>query len=398
MLLKFFISIFFLLFSHSALAQFEEYGYFSESETDEVNTPLLIDSEYFSDMLTYRLPLSMHSTFLRSERVYDLTIGSLSRTRFATQHRLKLDSHLSDTLIFRLAYFEKKDLEQSINHFILELQYKLNSFMSVVGYTELKSEKKWNDVGSALLLHMNPDHTLRLYTTWIDFSFNKRNEDNQSDSRRPVAYGFVGRILNPNTTTSFLEYYGQVQTPLNRQQNSITNYIYKNSKIGFRGTQLFYSEDQFLHFDASTTYRAEGVQQSGSTDSAFGLWRSHHIDVLLQYENSKWIYGLSSALRKWEIHSQNVDAQIFSPHIWYKHISQSLGKEDLRFGYEASFHTINGPSELRSPDNINNNLEHRGNMRYTIYFNDSAFLHLQLTADLDDFSWEGGNGTFQILF
>lgn len=387
-----------LLTSSSAFSQFEEYSYFSESELNEVNTPLLIDSEYFSDMLTYRMPLSMHSTFLRSDRAFDLTIGSLSRTRFATQYRMKLDTQLNDTLTFRLVYFEKKDLEQSLNHFVLELQQRLNSFFSIVGYTELKSEKKWNDIGAAVLLDFAPDHTLRLYTTWIDFSFNKRTEDNESDSRKAVAYGFVGRLLDENHPSTFVEYYGLVQSPLNRQLDVGINYIYKETKLGLRGTRTGFAEDHLFHFDVGYRYRTEGRQEVGVFDRTVGLWRTDQVDLLLQYENARWIYGLSTALRSWKIRADEVSGSVYSPHLWYKWIREASGQEQLRLGYEASLHSMSGPLDLRSASDLNKDAEHRGNLRYTIHFNEKAFLHLQMTADLDDLGWEGGNGTFQILF
>lgn len=101
MLLKLFGSLLILVVTLPAAAQFEEYGYFSESEISEINRPSLLDSEYFSDIFTYRMPNSMHSSFLRSSRVYNLSIGSLSQTRFATQQRLKLDTKLNSHLVFR---------------------------------------------------------------------------------------------------------------------------------------------------------------------------------------------------------------------------------------------------------------------------------------------------------
>jgi hypothetical protein len=297
-----------------------------------------------------------------------------------------------------LVYFEKKDLEQSFNHFILELQQRVNSFLSIVGYTELKSEKKWNDIGAAVLVHFDTNHTLRVYTSWIDFSFNKRAENSESDSRKAVAYGFVGRLFDDDHPSSFFEYYGQVQTPLNRQTETDVNFIYRETKFGLRGSRVGFADDHFIHFDLGYRYRTEGRQEAGVFDNTVGLWRSDQFDALIHYENTRWIYGLSAALREWEIHSQNVRAGTYAPHFWYKYFNETSGKEQLRVGYEASIHAIEGPINLRTPPDRNKDLEHRGNLRYTLHFNENAFLHLQLTADLDDLGWEGGNGTFQILF
>jgi hypothetical protein len=168
--------------------------------------------------------------------------------------------------------------------------------------------------------------------------------------------------------------------------------------VGLRGTQAVGLQDQLLHFDLSYKYRNEGLQQPGSTDRTNGLWRSRHIDALIQYENSSWTYGIASAWRDWEINSDMIRAQTYSPHLWYQFSSNKPDTNGWRVGYEVSFHSISGPADLRSPPDVNKDVEHRGNVRYTIHFNEKAFLHLYLTADLDDQSWEGGNGTFQILF
>ncbi len=392
-----YLSILLFIAALPAAAQFEEYGYFSESEITEINRPSLLDSEYFSDILTYRIPNSMHSSFLRSSRVYDLSIGSLSQSRFATQHRLKLDTQLNSHLVFRLAYAEQKDLEQSVNHSILELQYRVSSFLSLVAYTELKSEKKWNDFGAAILIDAGKNHQLRFYTTWIDFSFNKRTDRNESDRRRAMAYGFVGRFLN-DEDSSFLEYYGRIQSPLNRNLDTGEHYSHRDAKLGLRGTKVFAGDNQQVHFDVSYKYRHEGIQQQGVVDSSYGLWRNQYTDALLQYENTYWTYGIASVSRRWEVNSEAVRSLTLSPHIWYTLMGNQLNVNQLRLGYEASLYSISGPEFLRIPPDVNKDVEHRGNLRYTIHFNETSFLHLYLTADLDAPSWEGGNGTFQIIF
>lgn len=388
-----------ILFPIPSFAQFEEYNYFSESEIGEINSPLQIDSEYFSDILTYRMPLSADNSFHRSERVYDLSIGSLSASRFATQHRLKVDTNLNDSLTFRVAYFEKKDLEQSLNHMILELQYKMNSLISLVGYTELVSEKKWNDFGLATLVNLSNDHVLRLYVTAVDSAFTKRTEINEKDESSPYVYGLVGRLLDSEREDIFLEYYARVQSPLQRRfLDRQSEYSYKETRVGSRGRQHLFSDSDYFNFDLNYKRREEGQLALGSSVAESRIWSSHQWDALLQYENLKWIYGIAANIREWQSEGADVQSQTYLPHLWYKLRNESAEKENLRLGYELSWNHADGPMQFRTPEDRNREFEHRGNLVYILHFNRNAFFNLLLTADLDDLSWEGGNGTLQIFF
>lgn len=207
----------------------------------------------------------------------------------------------------------------------------------------------------------------------------------------------MGRFLNEEDN-SFLEYYARIQSPLNRNLDTGEQYSHRDTKWGLRGTRVLGLDNQQVHFDVSYKYRNEGIQQAGVIDSNYGLWRNNYLDALIQYENSNLTYGLASVTRRWEINSQSIRAQTLSPHIWYAYKGSQSDVEWLRFGYEASIYSISGPEVLRTPPDVNKDVEHRANIRYTIHFNESSFLHLYLTADLDDPSWEGGNGTFQIIF
>lgn len=384
--------------SYEADAQIEEYGYFSESEIGDINSSLLIDSEYFSDILTYRFPLSLDNTFLRNDKVYNLTVGSLSRTRFATQQRLKIDTQLNDHFKFRIIYNEKKDLEQSINHLVLELQYRMNSMLSLVGYTELMSEKKFTDYGTALLIDLQPAHQIRFFVTAIDNSFSKRTEANEEDLSKTYAFGAVGRLLNTNSN-DFLEYYARFQNDLERRFTfSEQVYSFGENKLGFRGQKQIRNESRYFNFDVSFKRRLEGIEAFDPSTADEGVWRSRQWDILFQYEDPHFVYGLAGFFRTWRKDLSVVDSQTYLPHLWYKITSSNSELENFRLGYELSIHNINGPMELQTPMDRNRDMEHRGNLRYSIYFSQTSFLHLQFTADLDDFSWEGGNGTLQILF
>jgi hypothetical protein len=386
----------FFLFSTSAFAAFEEYLYFSESEQAETNSPRRIDSEYFSDILTYSLPLQMQARYLRSTSAYDLTVGSLGSTRFATQQRLRLDHQLNEHFTLRLLYIEKKDFEQSLQHFIVELQYHMNAFWTMAGFTELQSLKQGNDVGLASVFHLSDDLQVRFFMTAVDFSFNLRVEDNIRSTSNTYHYGFISRWIPSGESEEFAELYLTAHTPVNRDLLDLgSTYFFRDTRTGLRGRHTLNQPSEFLNWDVNYRYAAES-ELSPPSESPQGIWKNDQWNLLLQYENNDWLLGVASYLRKWDIGGTDVIQDNYLPHIWRK--IYWGGEDTLRLGYEVTMSNTTGPQHLRSPSDVNKSTEHRANLRYSINFNERAYLHLQLSADMDDLGWEGGNGQFQYLF
>lgn len=381
-----------------AQAQWHEYSQFSESESNILNSPLQIDSEYHSDMLTYRLPFSMASRFLKESKVFDITTGSLSGTRFATQQRLKIDQSLTTNLTLRLVYFDKEDFEQSHQLSLIELQYSLIDWLSVATYTNFASEKKHNDLGVALILTPESDMHLRLFATISDYSFNKRTELNEKDLETSKTFGLVARWLPLDSTlredSRFIEFFVSHQTPVKRYNfDNLSMYDFKEQKLGALGRWSVF-EKSFVNFDLSYKRRKEGFLEPANHQ----IWNSHFWDILLQFEDPRWIVGVSNTWRDWQNGSEGSQQRFLLPHVWLKWGHDQFSQETWRLGLESTWSYMRGSSVIMPPESILREFEHRVNLRYSIHFNEKASLHLLLTGDIDDPSWEGGNGQFQIYF
>ncbi len=378
-------------------AQWVEYSHFSDYEAFDVNTSLKIDSEYFSDVLTFKLPMAMESEFRHQSKIFDISVGSLSSTRFATQQRFKFDHSLTEDLIFRFVYFSNEDFEKNHQVSLVELQYLLTQWLSVVAYGDFTSQKKHNDFGAAFLVKPTSETSVRVFATWSDAFFNKRTESRERDLGSSQTFGIVARWLPQEDTATYLEVYSTFQSPLNRwNEDEQKNYRFQENKQGLAG-RLMFQDKEFINFDLSYKKRTEGTL---FVDPSLldGLWTSHQWDNLIQYENPKWVFGVANYCRDWQYNREGSQQRFLLPHLWLKGGQDSLQDDVWRIGLEMTWAYMRGSQALLPAPELLNEFEYRANFRYSIRFNERALLHLQLTGDLDDLSWEGGNGQFHIFF
>lgn len=373
-----------LPFSHSF---WEEYSYFSESDL-ELSTDIgRLGTEYYSDRLTFQYPMDVHGAFLKANQVYDLSIGSISGEAFYTRHRLKSRIEMSEDWAFQVAYWEESDFERERQHFNLELQRNLSESFSAFVFTEIPAAKKDIDLGAGLNYHFSPAHTLRLYGARIDYAFNSRNEgENVEDVKDPWQLGFVGRWLSKESG-DFVEYYAHVQTPLQRFNTDLnTTTFFRENRYGLRGSLFLEDLSSQLHWNVAYAHREEGESGEATNISENRIYRTGHlVDTLLQLENRHWLYGVQFVARLWERGLLEKNHYQALPHVYYK--SYKKDRERWRLGYEVS-----------APWEDSTRVEHRANLRWAIPFSDGVSLYLNLTGDLDDFSWEGGHGLLQIPF
>ncbi|MBY0314218.1 MAG: hypothetical protein K2Q26_01775 [Bdellovibrionales bacterium] len=389
------LCLFLLSALSSAYGTMPEYNFFSEEETTEVSTSRRIDSEYFSDILAYRNDMQSEYGFLKSERAFFFNVGSLSRSRFSTLHRLKIQQQVSDGVRVQLVYLGNDNLEEQLKNLVLEASFKMTNGIQLIGYTQLSGAKKYNDFGAAVEVAVDEGHTLRLFTTLIDPSFTLRTEESERDLKSSTQYGFVGRWLH-TTEENFVEYYGTLQSPLIRvHDDRNTRYEYKESRLGLRGR---FGQERIINFDVRYVSRTEGLIDPLSSSADQGIWTRRGLDLLLQNERSSWIYGVAGHVRRWEHNSETLNQQFILPHVWYRSLNAFRDKDEWRLGYEVTLYRMSGEGALFPPTDLVKYQEHRLNARYTIAWSEFCHLHLTASGDVDSFSWEGGNGRLEWYF
>ena len=304
-------ALLFGLFLSSTAAAFETLPMYNHLATDEHLTlegADLVDSEYASDFLAYSKPIEWDLLFAEKKHFFDLTLGSLNGTRFLTNHRLKTSGALTEKLDFSLYYFDQSNLEDTNQRLILELDYKLSRLLSIAIYGEPQAQKSDNDVGLAFIIRPTSAHSLRLYHTWIDPTFNKRGEGTDTYNQLPRAIGFSG-VQDSRTR---VEYHTRFE-PLSERSIPGENKVYFHRRF-YAGVKVF-RMPFYLAIDGGNKLERNTFTTgpSGGVDE----WERDHLDLLFKYHHGPWRYGGAYRYRYWKSNLGSVTHNEFIPLLNY---------------------------------------------------------------------------------
>lgn len=390
---------------HLSQAVFFEYMHLSEGEQRELNPPRLIDSEYQSDKMTYEIPVQWQHSWHSQKQSFQYSAGSLGPTRFSTRGRFRLRENIIEDFFFQLAFVDYADFEMDRQAFIFEFGYQFNEWISLNVYGQPATLKREDDVGVATEISFSENSQLRLFHTWVDFTHNKRNEEDDFYEEEPSSIGAVWRWWSTPEDEEIIE--------LGFRHDSQTTRIYPESGriYSFSGTYLTFMQrkkisNQFdylnIHLEASQGHEGDNVRPDQSAER----WDSKRLSFLLQHQNDHQLvslYGIKKVHIHWESAQGSVIHNSLLPHFWvpiYRSRTGGISHQWLA-GLETTWHRGRGPIELRGINDFDNRFEHRLNFRYQLLAFDRSELTLLLSFDLDslaDSPWEGGNMMYRMHF
>lgn len=394
---------FVLFLSIPSFGFFPEYEHLGDNETREIFTPWLIDTEYQSDKLSYSLPFDWHDQWLRSDNAFQYSAGSLGPTRFMTRGRMKLRKKITERLFLQLSYVDRGDLEDHRNAMIFELGYQVLSKMSLHLYGQPESLKSKDDVGLAAEWSFNKRNRLRMFHTWVDFSHNKRSEDQSRYNEPPRSYGLVWR--QTSETGGFQEWSLRHDTKAVREFTDVLRtYGYQGLFVDGKGRMSLGADRGWLQFHGEWGRLFE--QDTLNTDRGVSAWDLDRMSFWLQHSHNSWLiplYGLKFTHYEWSSSGGSVIHTNWMPHLWYPIFAVNDGEVQHkgRLGYEVAWHKGQGPKALRGINDFDERIEHRMNFRYEIAFTKTTRMLFLLSFDMDsleDSPWEGGNMQFTADF
>jgi len=399
--MKLLILLILTLYYQSAHAAIEPFLFFSDEEAGTINGPMTITPEYYSDYRTFQQPFYLHDRFLQSDNAFDLAVGSLSGKRFLNQKRLKLNQNITERLSFKLFFVEREDFEEERRNFLFGLGYQVNKWLELNAYGSLFFEKNRNDIGFSLDFLLSRQHELKLFVNRPDYQFSERNLLDAEDVESLWSYGLYGTFRHSDR--SFFEYYIHQQSRLERlftEQDRL--YSFKELRVGSRLRQHLKS-DWFLNFNVDWVDSKEGESSPGQSLTDLESWSRDSVRINLQSETSSWIFGVEANYRYWvNQDNQPVMHRNFLPYFWKKLSPRSFDGyfiSSVDLGIDAVTHWSRGELALRDDFDQNNRaIESRLNVRLSFDFSKNTNLILIFTGDIDDPSWEGGGGQFQMLF
>ncbi len=394
----------FLSFETMADAPFVEYSHWGSEERREVNSPRQIDGEYQSDRLTYEFQNQWHEFWWKESKVFQYAAGSLGPSRFLTRSRLKFEESITEKFKFLLIYHEVADYTQDRSAMVFEFAYRLTSLFEISLYGQPSTLKKEDDVGLAFTTWFSQVSKLRIFFTWVDFSFNKRTEDSESYNKKPGTYGFVWRRSENKDSLDFLEFFFKEDLAMELNQAS-QMYAFRQTQFGLKGRERGGSSFDFIQYELNMRNSRE--RDTLNTDFGIEEWSAQHFDVLLQMQNSSNViplYGVRYTYSKWQSLQGNVIHNDILPHLWWQLYNQEKGalNHSIFLGYEMTWHRGRGKTRLRSQLDRNARREHRINFKYSLMARAKTRLNVLLTFDGDQFgtgeTWEGGAIQFSQLF
>lgn len=386
-----------------------EYQGLSEADLLKFETPLEVDSEYQTILNAYTYSADWEKEWSQSRRALDLSIGSLSNSRFYQYNRLKLEVPLSESLNFHFNAFQQRDREIDQTRHILELSQRVSPQFRINAYGEPSTFKRENDLGFALLWLPSESWQHRFYYTFHDLTREDHNDkpDKFVAGKSPNSMGWhisgdTGRLW---MRAGFR--YDQPVKWLRPQEGRDFSYgkklIYADGIISLRDRKRFTSRLQW-----DETYKAQARDTAASTITP-ERWRLNRFFARFSFVQGEaedpWGYEASvmHAQRRWNAlngemsHFNELASLAFN----FRGTRRGENFDRYRVEYEAGFFRRFGDMAL-APTQKDSPAEHRLQTAYEFSFQSKAKLRLALNFDADQWTpiptFEGGQGQFRTEF
>ena len=398
---------------------FPEFQSLTETEQQTgFEGPSLLDSEYFSDILTYTKPPAWEYLWLVHPRAFDVSLGSLNTRRFMMDHRLKIRQPLSDRFEFRFTYFDESNLERQSIHHILEIIFWPWKKVGISAYGEPSFRKPNDDTGLALLLRPSDQHEIRIFNTFVDVTRLKYPDtpDTFIEPDLPYARGIVGRAWSKPKDEAqlghFLEYAFRHETPT-LWEFSEQNYLYRYWKL-FTSLYARYQFSQFqsIAFRMQFDRKHESRSPTGSTTTEMGSWYTNRLTALgettfyrlgpgqdwsgtlgLQYVGRHWVSDQGLGIYRDLLPYLSLRIPTWGP---------PSKKDHWILGYILTWHREHGSEAIGIRPGADGQIEQRFNLAYEFYVGEGGRLVLLASANMNEFgtrkTWGGGSGQLQLFF
>lgn len=400
--MKFIFILALVLISVRSQASFDrlyEYRSFSLEEAEVINYFDKIDEEYTSDILTYSFSPEVETQFHKSDRIFLASLGSLSRSEFMKDMRLKIKRNLSSHLGAHFIHIEQKDYETSQSHSIFELIWRAHRRWKFSSFADLDFSKVNDNVGFSLAYQFSLDHEVKVFYNMVQFDRNKRNRADDRFEKKPFTYGFIGRRFKERFgLTEYLEYgfINESETqwvfPSNDLRISYQRWMGTIRYVRPVGSSEVFSF--FYQIDKRSDGREEFLTsiETARLDLLRNQLQVHYLKK--DYEKFDFEVGAYFVSRNAEILTGKRDYYDLLPYITahFNRNKDSAGYWSL--GYDVDLHYVEHAAYKHKEGFAHN---HRANILWTANFK-NAYLRFAATLDVDDLSWEGGNGQFQMEF
>jgi len=391
------VSILFLLFINFQASAFNTFHWLNDAirSSTMIGPRSDINGEYDSDFLTYQKPLDWEYKFLKSNAVFDLSVGSVSSKEFLFDQRAKLYKDLTSKFFFSLDWLEIRDYEQDVRGFGYELGYRFWPKLTISAIGSPSYLKSEDDVGGKITL-FEDEWKAEVAAVWYDFQNNFRALHNRRWAKRKEPWSVLGQVTwMPKGEERFARF-GVMNQFHSRMEDSSASSVEENSAF-----RLFFqhwmknewgSQVQWEHIFRSTT--ADGKVQRKRLWVQFEkyfMWRNYSLKPGLNFFYRDYQTG------NMQSNGPHIITHTWLPAFWVEFAPSKHEEFDSiwSLGLDAAFFDSDR-GESKS------GIDERLNVKNTLRFNKDAELVWQITFDVDQLIsmefWEGGNVQFRANF
>jgi hypothetical protein len=354
------------------------------------------DSEAASDFISYQRPIEWDAAWWRSNKAFDLSIGSISSKQFLIYQRLKLQHRLTEHIELRVHWLEARDFEQDRVAMPLELRYDLTPGLTVGILGQPSLYKAEDDIGLLTAFRPNQNQEIQLTALWADFQRNNRNLQSDRWRHQPQSYTLTSTHLASESKTDFRRFEFHYEPNSVRELAGVSTSTLSYQMISLSGLHTF-------GLGSTLGYRLQ-ADQAYYEDHVLSSVRQrkrslNQVEMGWYHETLLFKPGFNFQYRENRENQKKEFTRDIVPTFWcvLPEGVKDWGGVQWSLGYDVT--AFDRDSDLQSEQR---NIEHRGNIRSEMKFAKAGQLALLLTFDLDRFgsgeTWEGGAGQFRLDF
>lgn len=392
-----------------AFESFPEFQGVTEEDQGLFDRPNLLGGEFLNRVLSYQKPYDWEYQWLTRDIAVDGTVGSISSVHFLVDSRVKIRTHLTDWLQFRLTWFEERNHERGAEKPVFEIIAWPSNKIGLSLYGDVTYYKRNDDVGLAFLYKPHERHEIRVFNTYVDITRQKRNDRTDTFLDLPYSRGIVGRMFSGPEDRNFFEYALRYENRTTwrfpDQSYDYRYWKYFASLFGSRKMSDRWRLNARIQFDRMF----EGNFPFAATSVFQQAWRTDRVTAVVQTPlagigpHGDWTVtpGILYGHRNWITDSDQLRYNDYIPHVTLNiPTGEGAYRNSWEFGYQLAWHRKRGGQVIAIPTDNDGALNHQYNIAYTFAFKEKAEIKLLAGFDGDKFgtgdSWEGGNAQVRI--
>ncbi len=203
---------------------------FITEDSERIDEEARLNSEYYNDLVSYRLPSAWRESFEINPNVIQVSAGSLDGNDFSFQENIKISSEAGHGAFFSYQKRRYEDQVELLDDDYIRLGIS-GGMLSLSILADAGSQKQFIDLGAALRFSQSAESWVEVYQWYSDAIYESKKQNEQNQMTKPsktTGINFnrfeVGGFLLSGLVESDSELYWQ-------RESEGFNYGYEQSRM-----------------------------------------------------------------------------------------------------------------------------------------------------------------------